>query len=134
MSLILMSSTTSMITTTYITVKITNIENTKGVIEIGLYNKESKFPNVGQTYRMARVKPEGKVLKHKFKNLKTGKYAICVYHDQNGDKKCNTNMIGVPKEPYAFSKNFRPRFSKPDFSDCMFKLNSARMITINMVN
>lgn len=132
-ALLLMSSSSDN-KTAYITVKITNIENTNGFIEIGLYNNAKLFPNVGKTYLMKRIKPTGKVITYKFKYLKSGNYAFCIYHDQNNDKKCNKNLIGVPTEPYAFSNNFRPRFSKPTFSDCSFFIKEGKTITINMVN
>lgn len=132
-ALLLMSSSSDN-KTAYITVKITNIENTNGFIEIGLYNNAKLFPNVGKTYLMKRIRPTGKVITYKFKYLKSGNYAFCIYHDQNNDKKCNKNLIGVPTEPYAFSNNFRPRFSKPTFSDCSFFIKEGKTITINMVN
>jgi uncharacterized protein (DUF2141 family) len=118
----------------YITVRIANIENTNGLIELGLYNSAEQFPNVGEAYLMKRIKPTGKVLTYKFKHIKSGNYAFCIYHDQNGDEKCNKNLIGVPIEPYAFSNNFRPRFSKPKFLDCSFFIKEGKTITINMVN
>lgn len=134
LSLLVLTSTTSYEATAYLTVKITNIENNKGVLEIGLYNNKNKFPEVGQTFKMVRVKPEGKELEYKFKYLGAGDYAICIYHDKNGDGECNKNWIGIPTESYAFSNNFRPKLSKPSFSDCSFSLKDARMITIRMIN
>lgn len=60
-------------------------------------------------------------------------YAVCIYHDENGDDECNKNMFGVPKEGYAFSKNFRPKFSVPDFFDCAFPLKENKTVTIKLV-
>lgn len=120
--------------TASLTVKITDIESKKGVIEIGLFNKKEKFLKPGQTHKMVRVKATGSVVTYKFTNLKPGKYAISIYHDANSDKKCNKNWVGIPTESYAFSNNFRPRFSRPVFSDCAFSLKKARLITIKMLN
>jgi uncharacterized protein (DUF2141 family) len=116
-----------------LTVKITNIHGKRGVIEIGLYDNSKLFPKVGKTLQMVRIKPQGSVLTYKFKGLHSGKYAVCIYHDSNGDKRCNKNWIGIPTEAYAFSRNFRPKFSAPTFSDCSVSLKEARMITIRMV-
>ena len=116
-----------------LTVEITNIKNKKGRIQIGLYNNYKSFPKVGKQYKMVRLKPTGKTIKHKFTGLKSGKYAIDIYHDENGDKKCNKNMLGVPTEAYAFSRNFRPKFSAPKFSDCSISLKNARLISIKLV-
>ena len=132
-SLLLMSSSSTKGTAS-ITVKITNIESTDGVIEIGLYNNVKKFSKVGETHRMIRIKPKGKVITYKFKYLTSGNYAFCIFHDQNDDGKCNKNLLGIPTEPYAFSNNFRPWFSKPKFSDCSFSVKDAKEISIKMVN
>jgi len=116
-----------------LTVKITGIENTNGQVEIALYNDEKLFPEVGKTLQMERVKPEGKDVVYEFKNLKAGEYAIATFHDENDDKICNTNLIGVPTEAFAFSKDFRPFLSAPVFEDCSFKLSQNMEITIEMV-
>ena len=29
-------------------------------------------------------------------------------------------MIGVPKDPYGFSNNYRPKLKAPSFDDCSF--------------
>lgn len=103
-----------------LTVIITNVQKQEGLIEIGLYNDSEKFPVVGEQYKVVRLKPEGKELKHTFTGLEDGKYAISIYHDENADNKCNRNLIGIPTEAYAFSNNFRPKFSIPTFKDCSF--------------
>ncbi len=116
-----------------LTVEVTNIKNKKGRVQIGLYNSYKKFPKVGKTLRMERIKPTGKTLKYKFTGLSPGKYAVAIYHDENGDKKCNKNLIGIPTEAYAFSRNFRPKMSVPKFSDCYITLKKARKVSIKLV-
>lgn len=116
-----------------LTVVITDIEVQEGMIEIGLYNDADKFPVVGEQYKMIRLKPNGKELRHTFTDLKDGKYAISIYHDENADNKCNRNMIGVPTEAYAFSNNFRPKFSIPTFKDCSFFVIWDAIETIKLV-
>lgn len=67
------------------------------------------------------------------KDLPKGTYAVSLYHDVNSDKTCNLNFFGIPKEPYAFSNNFKPKFSAPKFKDCQFELNSNKSITIQLL-
>lgn len=116
-----------------LTVKIYSIENNKGVIELSLYNDPEKFPKVGKTYRTVRLKPNGSELVHKFSNLPKGEYAVCLYHDENANKTCDKNFIGVPTEAYAFSNDIRPKLSAPDFSSCSMLLNKNRSISIKLV-
>jgi uncharacterized protein (DUF2141 family) len=116
-----------------LTVRITGIQNQDGVIEIALYRDQEHFAKVGQTYRIARVKPEGGVLVHEFKDLPEDSYAVCLYHDENGNKSCDRNFFGIPTEAYAFSNNIRPKLSVPSFQECSMKLDRNRIFTIKLV-
>ncbi|GAB5417316.1 MAG: hypothetical protein Crog4KO_28980 [Crocinitomicaceae bacterium] len=119
--------------TATLTVEITNIKNTDGVVQIGLYKKPENFPSPNKQYRVERIKPSGKTLTYKFTGLAPGKYAVAIYHDENGDKKCNRNLIGVPTEAYAFSQNFRPGLSAPKFSDCCVTVKKTKVVSIKLV-
>ena len=46
---------------------------------------------------------------------------------------CICCIIGVPTEAFAFSNDFRPFLSAPDFSDCAFTVNKNMEISIEMV-
>jgi uncharacterized protein (DUF2141 family) len=116
-----------------LTVKVTSIESQRGVIEIALYKDPQKFAKVGQTYRIIRIKAEGNSIVHEFKNLEEGKYAVCLFHDENNNKTCDKNFFGIPTEAYAFSNNIRPKFSVPTFEECSTKLDKNKTLTIKMV-
>lgn len=116
-----------------LTVKIVGIESQKGLIEIAVYNDPNKFAQVGKTYRMVRVKPEGNELVYYFRDLPADDYAVCTFHDENANKVCDKNFIGIPTEAYAFSNNIRPKLSIPDFEDCSTSLNKNKYFTIRMV-
>ena len=116
-----------------LTVKITNIKNTKGVIEIGLYNDKDDFPTPNKQYKKVRRKIFSNKLIYTFDELPHGKYAVAIYHDENKDNKCNRNFVGVPTEAYAFSRNFRPWLSAPEFSDCSIGVYKDKTINIKLV-
>jgi uncharacterized protein (DUF2141 family) len=116
-----------------LTVKVTGIENYNGEIELALYKDPKKFAKVGQTYRLVRIKPDNSTLTHEFKNLDQGKYAICLFHDENNNKVCDKNFIGIPTEAYAFSNNIRPRLSVPTFEECSTYLDKNKTFSIKLV-
>ena len=116
-----------------LTVQISNIKNNNGLVQLGLYNDASKFPKVGETYKMVRIRTKGNQRFYTFKNLPLGKYALAIYHDENANKICDTNFFGIPKEAYAFSNGIRPRFSAPSFQSCSFMVNSDKSIKIKLV-
>ena len=55
-----------------------------------------------------------------FIGLPPGRYAAVCYHDENSNGKFDRSIIGMPKEGYCFSKNFKPTLSAPKFEDCAF--------------
>jgi uncharacterized protein (DUF2141 family) len=67
-----------------------------------------------------------------FKNLKLGKYAVRLYHDENNNKKMDTDFLGMPKESWGCSNDVRPHFAAPKFEDMIFTLEKDETITINM--
>ena len=54
-----------------------------------------------------------------------GEYAIRLYHDVNDDGEMNFNAIGIPKEPYGFSNNAKPRFSAPGWKRVKFTVSEG---------
>ena len=67
------------------------------------------------------------------KELKAGTYAFSAFIDLNGNGKLDKNFLGMPKEPFCFSNNFKPRFSAPDFEDCSFELKKNENVTLKMI-
>jgi uncharacterized protein (DUF2141 family) len=105
----------------------TKLEDTQSIIRIGVYRKQDDFPQGTIPFKGYEVSPEGKKsVSFSITDLEYGEYAIAVYQDENGDKKLNTKMFGIPKEPYAFSKNFKPTFSAPKYDDCKFTYSSEK--------
>ena len=121
-------------TTQTLEVNITNIEAIKGYVIISLYINPKTFPKDGSQYKRVKVKVKQSSVKHTFKNLPTGYYAVGTYHDKNNDNKCNLNFIGAPTEGYGFSRNFRPKFSAPTFDDVKFNLKNKYVSTIKLIN
>ncbi len=116
-----------------LTVIITNINIIKGEIEIGFYNNPDAFPDDGGEYKKLRVKVNEKNMKINIE-LPKGVWAVAIYQDINKDKECNTNFLGIPKEPYGFSNNIKPILSAPSFNKTKFKLYKNKSITINLID
>lgn len=117
-----------------LTVTIDNIKSIEGAIEIGLFDKDGKFLGEGQAYKSISVEVNSSSETIVIKDLPKGVYAISLYHDKNGNGKCDRNFFGIPKEPYGFSNNFRPKFSAPRFENCAFDLTSSQSMTISLIN
>lgn len=112
-----------------ITVKVTNIKHAKGTMRVAFYKKGSGFPKEG-TITFAKETKVSKAgeLTMKFTDIPYGEYAIAVFQDKNQNQKIDKNLIGYPTEPFGFSKNFKPKFSEPEFEDCNVTISSTNNI------
>ena len=101
-------------------VDVQNVRVQEGAVHIGLYRSCADFPNC-KPLELIIVTVKGKPIQAAF-SVEPGEYAVAVYHDENGNGEMDKRAFGLPKEPYGFSNNFRPRFSAPKFSDCRFRV------------
>ena len=76
------------------------------------------FPShSAQALRTLRLPVEGIACVFSFSNLPPGAYAVAVYHDENGNGRLDTNLLGLPTERYGFSNNARRiLFFPPSFA------------------
>ena len=114
-------------------ITVPNVNKIEGMIQVSLYNSKDKFIRKGQEYKSQVRKVRSNSETFIFNDLPAGTYAVALYHDENSDGKCNTNLIGIPKEGYGFSKNFKPSLSAPKFEDTKFRLDSVSEIIIKLI-
>lgn len=117
-----------------LTVTITNIKYVKGEIKLAIYTDKKSFLKKGEEFRRISFKITQAQEKYIITNLPKGDYAIALYQDENSDGECNTNFLGIPKEAYGFSNNYKPFLSSPSFGDCKFNMKDNKALTIALIN
>lgn len=117
-----------------LTIKISNIEKTKGEIKVGIFNTDRNFLKEGAAIRNYSVKVDKNTAVLTITDLPKGEYAVSMYHDENSDNECNRNFIGIPKEPYGFSNNIKPKMSAPKYNDCKFTFEENKTLNIKLIN
>ncbi len=108
---------------TSLTIEVHNVRALKGAVYVALFRPGKDFPE-GSPVEGKKVDATHERVHTSF-SVEPGEYAIAVYHDENGNGKMDKRMFGIPKEPYGFSNNFRPKLSAPKFSDCEFSVGDA---------
>ncbi len=118
-----------------IDLNITQLKPLNGQLYVAVFNKAAGFPDAEKAFQRKVFSTEGKKeMKISLKGLPVGTYAIAIYQDINNNKELDTNTFGVPKEPYGFTRNFKPRFSAPDFTDVAVKIEGkVAQFTINLI-
>lgn len=99
-------------------IEVEGLRNQQGVVNITLFDKSDGFPeDIENAFRISSTEVSGRKAVFEFKNLKPGDYAFAILHDEDKDGKMDKNFIGMPKEGFAFSNNYRPRAGAPSFDD-----------------
>ncbi|GEM_PF-1454345 len=107
-----------------LTVQVTGIEEARGIIQVGLYNRPEHFPKEHKQYLVVKRPVTGKTFRHTFTRLPEGAYAVALFQDLDENGRINKNFLGIPTEPYGFSNDVRPKFSAPPFERARFYLRS----------
>lgn len=104
-------------------VTITGLRNGKGMLRACITTQPRSFPDCKGAVRTLSVAAiNGAVLT--FGNLPSGRYAISILHDENGDGRMNKRLI-LPKEGYGFSRNAPVRFGPPSFEQAAIDVGQA---------
>lgn len=90
------------------------LKNSEGSVRVGLFDNDDDFLKRPIAGKVASI--NSGVAKVVFSDLKPGKYAISVIHDENKNGKLDTNGIGIPREGFAFGNNAMGMFGPPSFS------------------
>ncbi len=89
-----------------LTVRIENVRSTEGAVRLGLYDRGKEFPQGqrrdGGDVPAAQRDAEGTV-EYVFTGLEPGRYAVAVYHDEDGDGEFDKGLFGIPREGFGFS-------------------------------
>jgi len=107
-----------------------HIQSPKGSINIGVFNSEDSFLEAGKEIQTHSIPVDDtKDISVSFPSLPYGTYSIAIYHDVNNNGKLDTNLFGIPKEPYGFSNNARSKWGAPKYEIARFDLKEAKMET-----
>lgn len=59
-----------------------------------------------------------------------GKYGVKVFHDENNNKKLDTNLVGYPTERWGASNNVRPAFRAPKLDEILVEVTENDVVKV----
>jgi len=112
-----------------LTVIVTGLKNNSGVVRIGLNNTKKNYLSRGSlpSFRAGVCAIENNTARHVFRDIPAGEYTIKLYHDENNNDTVDANMLGIPREAYAFSNNVRGVLGLPRYEKAKFAFNAPAM-------
>ena len=66
-----------------------------------------------------------------FENITTGEYVIQYFHDENNNKKLETNLFGMPTEGFGFSNDAKPNYGPAKYEDMKFVVSGESETVTN---
>lgn len=99
-----------------ISVTVTSTSPAAGEVRLAVYASADDFEAEREITSVVRTCQDGNVeldlsLPH------AGTYVLAAFHDLNGNGKLDRNMLGIPTEPYGFSRPPASKWEAPKFAD-----------------
>jgi uncharacterized protein (DUF2141 family) len=114
-----------------LTVEVLGARSAQGSVAGALFAGSTGWPKPGQAVQGQFVPASNKVVLL-FRGLAPGRYAVSTYHDENGNARLDANVVGLPTEPYGFSRDAQGRMGPPAFDDAALDLQSDTTIRIQL--
>ena len=117
--------------TSDVTVVATGLRNANGVVRACMTGEVAHFPsckNPAASYHVTGDAAGSVTLT--FKDVKPGRYAIALLHDENGNGKADRAAMMIPKEGFGFSRDAKVRFGPPKFGEAAFDIAAGARETL----
>jgi len=119
-----------------LTVVVTQLPSPSAPVLVGFYDAATAahYPDPTKYLFRQVARPAGATQVSVHAEVAAGTWAVAVYQDLNGNGQLDTNLVGQPKEPYAFSNDLRPTWRAPRFSEGTVLVNSpGRTLHLTMM-
>ncbi len=114
-----------------LTVEVQGARSAQGSVAGALFTSAAGWLKPGQAVQGQFVPAVDKTILF-FRGLAPGRYALSVYHDENGNAKLDANPIGMPTEPYGFSRGAQGRMGPPAFDDAVLDVQADTTVTVQL--
>jgi len=113
--------------TTYnLDIEINGLKNTNGQLMISLSKGKEGFPHNNyykQLYFTDFTSPNFNLT---IKDIPNGNYAVSLLHDEDSNGKMTRNLIRIPKEGFAFSRNYKVVLRAPKYKEANFDIDTIK--------
>lgn len=115
-----------------LTVSLEDIRTTEGKLMIAILDSEAAFNGEHPAVASLRLPASGDTITFSIDSLPPGRYGVQVMHDVNNNSDLDSNLVGMPIEPWGFSNNATGNFGPPVWADVSFELTQTSHQTIQL--
>lgn len=99
-------------------IAVTGVRNANGSVSVNLYpDSPDDFMKKGKWVERLRVPARAGEVTVCMPVPQSGRYAVSLFHDENGDRRLGRNWIGIPNEGYGFSRDAPTPLRLPHFEE-----------------
>ena len=111
-----------------LSIRVGNVDARGGVLRLGLYDAQGYPDDKSAPVASADVRAQAGETIIVLRDIPPGIYAIEAYQDINGNDKMDTSWIGLPEEPFGFSRDASPHLHKPRFQNVQFTVVAGQNV------
>ena len=108
--------------TASLTIHVERVSPGGGILRLGVYDAAHYPDENSNAPGLRRCAGRAGIITVTLKDLPPGRYAIESFQDLNANGKMDVSWLGLPLEPYGFSRDARPFLAKPRFNAVAFTL------------
>src|SRR5665213_263874 len=113
-----------------LTIRIENLSPAGGILRLGLYDQARYPDDNSRPVASADVPASGREMLITLHGIAAGSYAVETFQDLNANGKMDMTWLGLPEEPFGFSRDARPHLHKPPFGQVAFTLASGENMQV----
>jgi len=111
-------------------IKVSGITATEGSIRIALFNSEATFNDT--PYAALSMPVTDAQMQVQMSDLPAGEYALMLFQDIDNNEELNTNLFGMPREPWGASLQGKTIMRAPVWSDLKFMIDNDTAIIVEL--
>ena len=98
-----------------IVLEVSPVPSAKGRLHLAIYDRAEEFPKQGFGRVRDNVPAEASITRYVALDLPPGRYAVAVFHDENGNGAFDQGLFAWPLEGFGFSRDPSVLSGAPDF-------------------
>lgn len=99
-------------------VTVSGVKEQSGTVRVALFDSKDSFQK--EPFKSIVIPVESDSISFSFENLAVGQYAVMLFHDVNSNEIMETNLLGIPSEPWGASLLGTKLFGPPRWKHTQF--------------
>lgn len=101
-------------------------------VYFAVFRTSDGFPDPESSDWKQSVDSREAELRHTLRLDYRGNLAVAVFQDRDGNGRLTKNVVGIPSEPYGFSRNARRIFGPPGFEEAAVEVDDQTRLEIHV--